>query len=292
MASDWPELVGRAAALRRRPGFMARLRADGRGRHPPIAVGGAASRCPRGGRVGAPTQFVCAWVRSAWQGRTARCASASTRSRTFNVVLERGQPGATGEAYAIDRDGRLLYAEPLRGGAGRDGPAGGGGLVDLQRAVRVPEERGRTGRVRLRSVRAPLTRLAQAVTSTQRRPSSTWTGTSTTGGSPVVGAAQWLPALDVGLVVKRDADEAWAYVPLRPGRDPRAGRGRRCSSSPPPPSSSPAPAAKLEELSGSLERMVQERTAALAVSEERGRLILGAVTDGIFGSTPRAASPS
>ena len=40
---------------------------------------------------------------------------------------------------------------------------------------------------------------------------------------------------------------------------------------------------RLEELSGNLERMVEERTAELAVSEERGRLILGAVTDGIFG---------
>ena len=34
---------------------------------------------------------------------------------------------------------------------------------------------------------------------------------------------------------------------------------------------------RLEELSGNLERLVEERTAELAVSEERGRLILGAV---------------
>ena len=40
---------------------------------------------------------------------------------------------------------------------------------------------------------------------------------------------------------------------------------------------------RLEELSANLERLVEERTAELAVSEERGRLILGAVTDGIFG---------
>ena len=40
---------------------------------------------------------------------------------------------------------------------------------------------------------------------------------------------------------------------------------------------------RLSELSGNLERLVQERTAELGVSEERGRLILGAVTDGIFG---------
>ena len=59
--------------------------------------------------------------------------------------------------------------------------------------------------------------------------------------SPVVGATEWLPALDVGLVVKQDADEAWAAlryarraIVVLGGATIGAARASRDSSSPAP----------------------------------------------------------
>ena len=113
--------------------FTSRLRAEGAALTRPLPSLGPRLDAKGIVRVGAPTQFVCAWVAPAGSPGGALCFRVDPLS-TFNVALAGGQVGATGEAYAIDRQGRLRLAQPLRGGAGRGRPARARRLVDLQRA--------------------------------------------------------------------------------------------------------------------------------------------------------------
>ena len=281
VASDNPELVGRAAHFTQDRAFVERLRAEGAAVTPPL---GSVTPFPdaRGVvRVGAPTQFVCVWMTGVGRNGSALCFRVNPL-RTFNVVLEGGQSGATGEAYAIDRRGRLLTPSRFEAELVELGLLEAGASSIFSVETRVPEERWSHGRVRLaRAATSPLTGLAQAALESAA-PVVHVDGKSDYRGVPVVGAAQWLPGLEVGVVTKRDVDEAWASfryarrailglggttVVLLAATALVFSRSRR----------------KLEELSSGLEHMVEERTAQLGVLEERGRLILGAVTDGIFG---------
>ena len=406
VAADEPGLVGHPAHFASDPAFTGRLRADGAAlTHPLPSV---TPRLDAKGilRSGAPTQFVCAWVSPAGRPGGALCFRLDPL-RTFNAVLEHGQTAATGEAYAIDREGRFLSPSRFEGDLADAGLLEPGASSIFAVQARRPEERLSHGRVRLSvSPTAPLTAMAQAAVS-RAEPTVHLDGYTDYRGVPVVGAAQWLPTLDVGLVVKQDADEALAaqryarraivtlglatvaliaatgFVFARSRRQAEASERRQRSILD---NTSAAVALKdrdgvylvanqawlrvlqrpesqvlgrrdddvlpfeaatrrrslerrvleerrpleatedwtvdgtvrhfltvvfpvrgeedalagvgvistdvttqveserrLEELSGNLERLVQERTAELAVSEERGRLILGAVTDGIFG---------
>ena len=76
----------------------------------------------------------------------------------------------------------------------------------------MPEERSSHGRLLLSvSPTAPLTPMAQAAIDSPA-PTVHLGGYPDYRGVAVVGAAQWLPVLDIGLVVKRDADEALAAL--------------------------------------------------------------------------------
>ena len=406
VASDRPEVVGRPALFASDQVFTARLRAEGAAITRPVPSLVPFPDAKGVVRIGSPTQFVCAWVAPAGSLGGALCFRVDPLS-TFNVVLSGGQVGATGEAYAIDRQGRLMSPSRFEADLVETGllEPGASSIFNVQ--ARVPEERWSHGRLRLSlSPTAALTPLAQTVID-HPAPSVHLEGRPGYRGVPVVGAAQWLPTLDVGLLVTKDADEAWtalrfarraivglggatvallaatgfifarsrrqavasdrrqrsildntsAAVALK-GRDgvylvaneawlrvlqrPESQvLGRRDEDVLPFDAANrrqalerqvldggrPVEATedwtidgavrhfltvafpvrgesnavtglgvistdittqveserRLEELSGNLERMVQERTAELAVSEERGRLILGAVTDGIFG---------
>ena len=406
VASDRPELVGHPAHFASDTVFAGRLRSEGAAITRPLPSVTPSADAKGVVRIGAPTQFVCAWVAPAGSPGGALCFRVDPL-RTFNVVLSAGQVGASGEAYAIDRQGRLLSPSRFEAELVETGllEPGASSIFNVQ--ARVPEERRSHGRLLLSvSTTAPLTPMAQAAIDSPA-PTVHLGGYPDYRGVPVVGAAQWLPALDVGLVVKQDADEAWAalryarraivvlggativllavtgFIFARSRRQAEAsdrrqrsildntsaavvlkGRdgaylvanqawlrvlqrpesqvlGRRDEDVLPFEAASrrqalerqvlesgrPVEATedwtvdgavrhfltvvfpvrgeanavtglgvistditsqveserRLSELSGNLERMVQERTAELAVSEERGRLILGAVTDGIFG---------
>ena len=232
----------------------------GRGRHPadcrrlplPDARGVV--------RVGSPTQFVCAWI-LAWRARGRALLPGQPADHVQRGL--RGGPGrATGEAYSIDREGQFLSPSRSRRSWSR--------RVCSRRALRPFSTCGPcagrapvAGRVRLS---APPRRSAHGAGAgvprhrRSRRPSG---GAPRLPGHPVVGAAQWLPALDIGLVVTRDVDEAWASlryarraIVLLGGVDGAAARRHRPRLLPLP------PRAEGGEFSGSLERMVQERTAA------------------------------
>ena len=208
-ASDEAGLVGRAAHFAEDRVFITRLRADGAGVTRPVP-----SRTPfpdaRGVvRVGAPTQFACAWMAGVGRDGGALCFRVNPL-RTFNKVLEAGQVGATGEAYAIDREGRLLSPSRFEAELVETGLLEAGGSSIFNVWTRVPEERWSHGRLRLAAPSAaPLTGLARAALESAT-PVVHLDGRSDYRGVSVVGAAQWLPALDVGLVAKRDMDEAWA----------------------------------------------------------------------------------
>jgi PAS domain S-box-containing protein len=406
VASDEPGLVGRPAHFASDRLFTARLRAETAALTRPLP-----SLTPRQDakgvvRAGAPTQFVCSWVSAPGSPGGALCFRVDPL-RTFNAVLGSGQSGATGEAYAIDREGRLLSPSRFEADLVETGLLEPGASSVFNVQARVPEERLSHGRVRLSvSPTAPLTGMARAAISSAE-PTGHLGGHPDYRGVTVVGAAQWLPALDVGVVVKQDLDEAltalryarraivtlglatvallaatgyvfarsrrqaeaserrqrsildntsaavalkgrdgtylvaneaWLRVLQRPAsqvlgrRDEdvlpfeavsrRQALERRVLEEGRPVEATEdwtvegklrhvltvvfpvrgeanvisglgvistdittqvESARRLEELSGNLERIVQERTAELAVSEERGRLILGAVTDGIFG---------
>jgi len=406
IASDREDLLGRSAPFAAERAFTARLRTDRAAITRPLPSAVPFPDARGVVRVGAPTQFVCAWVAPPGSAGAALCFRVNPL-RTFNVVLSEGQVGATGEAQAIDREGRLLSAsrfEPELVELGLLEP-GASSIFNIR--IRVPEERWSHGRLRLAvSATAPLTPMAQAAIDSPA-PTVHLDGYPDYRGVPVVGAAQWLPALDVGVVVKQDADEAWVALRyarraivalgattagllaltavlfarsrrqaeesarrqrsildntsaavllksrdgvylvaneawLRVLRLPEsrvlgrkdddvlpfdAATRRRALERQVLETGRPVEARedwtvdgavrhfltvafpvrgeaeeisglgitstdittqieserRLEELSANLERLVEERTAELAVSEERGRLILGAVTDGIFG---------
>ena len=406
LASDEPDLVGQAAHFATDRVFTSRLRTEGAAITRPLPSLTPHLDAKGIVRAGAPTQFVCAWVSPTGSPGGALCFRLDPL-RAFNVVLTDGQEGATGEAYAIDRDGRLVSPSRFEADLVESGllEAGASSIFAVQ--ARRPQERVAHGRVRLAvPPAAPLTGMAQAAVGSLE-PVLRLSGDVDYRGVPVVGASQWLPALDVGLVVKRDVDEALAavryarraivalggataalllatgFIFSRSRRQAEASEhrqrsifdntsaavalkdrdgaylvanqawlrvlqrpesqvlGRRDEDVLPFDAASrrqalerqvletgrPVEATedwtvegalrhfltvvfpvrgeanavtglgvistdvttqvqserRLEELSGNLERLVEERTAELAVAEERGRLILGAVTDGIFG---------
>ena len=211
VASDEPGLVGRQAHFASDRPFTTRLRADGAAITRPLPS--ITPRIDAKGvlRAGAPTQFVCAWVSPAGSAGGALCFRVDPL-RTFNAVLTDGQSGATGEAYALDREGRLVSPsrfEPDLVEAGLLEP-GASSIFAVQ--ARVPSQRLSGGRVRLSvSPTAPLAPMARAAISSAE-PTVQTAGAPDYRGVPVVGAAQWLPVLDVGLVVKQDADEALAAL--------------------------------------------------------------------------------
>jgi len=211
LASDEPGLVGRQAHFADDHRFTDRLRSEGAALTRPTPS--LTPRLDAKGvlRAGAPTQFVCAWVSLSGSAGGALCFRLDPL-RTFNAVLTGGQSGATGEAYAIDREGRLLSPSRFEGDLAEAGLLEPGASSVFAVQARRPAPREANGRVRLSvSPTAPLTDMAQAAI-TSSGPMVQTNGGYDYRGVEVVGAAQWLPVLDVGLVVKQDSAEALAAL--------------------------------------------------------------------------------
>ena len=211
VASDEPELVGRPAHFASDHAFTGRLREQGAAITRPLPS--LTPRLDAKGvvRAGAPTQFVCAWVSPAGSPGGALCFRLDPL-RAFNAVLTDGHSGTTGEAYAIDREGTLVSPSRFEAELVETGllEPGASSIFTIQ--ARRPEERSSHGRVRLSvSPTAPLTAMAQAAIASAE-PFVQLNGAQDYRGVPVVGAAQWLGELEVGLVVKQDADEALAAL--------------------------------------------------------------------------------
>ena len=78
VASDWPAVVGLPALFASDPAFTARLRTESAAITRPLPSAVPFPDARGIVRVGAPTQFVCAWV-ARRRPRAARCAFVSTR---------------------------------------------------------------------------------------------------------------------------------------------------------------------------------------------------------------------
>jgi signal transduction histidine kinase/CheY-like chemotaxis protein len=125
----------------------------------------------------------------------------------FFAMLSTGFSGASGEAYAVDRNGYII--SPTRFGQAvirnktesSEAPTYVKGLQ-----ARIPS-RVKTGQL-VTSANSPLTR---AVTIAMRNGESGFVdGYQDYRGVAVVGAVQWVANMDVGIVVEQDVDEVYA----------------------------------------------------------------------------------
>lgn len=136
----------------------------------------------------------------------------------FDVIFRLSRLGASGEAYAFDRHGRLLSESRY---AGRTKPAGAppesGGSIAFGMPLRDPGAGRREGaRASGESAAPALTELVAAAL----RDSAAATSATRQGiildpyrnylGAPVVGAWAWMPKHDFGIAVELGQDEAFA----------------------------------------------------------------------------------
>jgi two-component system sensor histidine kinase/response regulator len=128
-------------------------------------------------------------------------------ARNFFAMLSTGFSGATGEAYAVDRQGNIL--SPTRFGQAialnktttSDTPSYVKGLQ-----ARVPSKT-RTGTFIKSAKNNPLTQaLSLAI---QKGESGFIDGYRDYRGIDVVGAAKWLPSMDIGITVEQDVDDVY-----------------------------------------------------------------------------------
>jgi len=129
-------------------------------------------------------------------------------ARNFFAMLSTGFSGATGEAYAVDRQGNIL--SPTRFGQAialnRTTTSAAPNYVKGLQA-RVPSKT-RTGTFISNAKNNPLTQgLDRAL---QKGESGFMDGYIDYRGITVVGAVKWLPGMDIGIVVEQDADEVYA----------------------------------------------------------------------------------
>jgi eukaryotic-like serine/threonine-protein kinase len=164
-------------------------------------------------RTGVPTMFVVAPVRDANLQVIAALGMRIRPEREFTRILHLGQPGETGETYAINKDGLLVsnsrFDEEL---------ILVGLLPDLDDAqsiltlsARDPGGNVTQGfRPKVRRAELPLTKSAAAAVAGES--GIDLVGYNDYRGVPVVGAWQWLPKYELGLIT--EIDHAEAYRPL------------------------------------------------------------------------------
>jgi tRNA A-37 threonylcarbamoyl transferase component Bud32 len=164
-------------------------------------------------RTGVPTMFVCAPVRDANLQVVAALGLRIRPEREFTRILQLGRLGQSGETYAVDKAGLMVSSSRFD-----DDLILLGLLPDLEDAqsiltisARDPGGNVAEGfRPKLRRAELPLTKAAASATA--GAPGVDLAGYRDYRGVPVVGAWQWLPKYDLGLIT--EIDYAEAYRPL------------------------------------------------------------------------------
>jgi eukaryotic-like serine/threonine-protein kinase len=164
-------------------------------------------------RTGVPTMYACAPVRDAGFQAIAALGLRTRPERDFTRILQLGRIGATGETYAVDKTGLMVSSsrfdeELILLGLLPD-------VEDSQSiltiSVRDPGGNVQEGyRPKVRRAELPLTKAAAMAI-------ADISGIDLDGyrdyrGVPVVGAWQWIPKYDIGLIT--EIDHAEAYRPL------------------------------------------------------------------------------
>jgi len=159
-------------------------------------------------RVGAPTQFVCAQVFSDGGLLGSLCFRVDPM-RQFLDAFKGGMVGASGESYAIDRLGRFLSPSRFEPELAEVGLLENDSSSIFQVQARIPERREVWGGVRYSQTAAsPLTALAERVVEGTGVVAD-FSGYRNYRDQTVVGVGQWLPALDIGLLIELDRAEAF-----------------------------------------------------------------------------------
>ncbi len=164
-------------------------------------------------RTGTPTMFVCAPVRDSNFQVVAALGLRMRPEREFTRILHLGQFGKSGETYAIDKTGLLVSSSRFDEDLILLGllPDLDDSHSILTLSARDPGGNLEEGfRPKVRRSELPLTKAAGAATAGS-------SGVDVEGyndyrGVPVVGAWQWLPKYDMGLIT--EIDHAEAYRPL------------------------------------------------------------------------------
>lgn len=164
-------------------------------------------------RTGVPTMFITAPVRDAAFQVVAVLALRIRPEREFTRILQLGRIGATGETYAFDKTGLMVSNSRFDKDLILLGliPDVENSHSQLNISVRDPGGNLMTGfRPNVRRAELPLTKAAAAaMTGT---PSVDVEGYNDYRGVPVVGAWDWLPSYEMGIVT--EIDHAEAFRPL------------------------------------------------------------------------------
>lgn len=164
-------------------------------------------------RTGIPTMFIAAPVRDANFQVIAALGMRVRPEREFTRILQLGQIGETGETYAVDKTGLMVSSSRFDESLILLGllPDAEDSRSILTLAVRDPGGNMNEGyRPKVRRAELPLTKAASAAI--DGAPGSDLEGYNDYRGVPVVGAWEWLPEYDMGLIT--EIDYAEAYRPL------------------------------------------------------------------------------
>ncbi|WP_051252311.1 response regulator [Ferrimonas kyonanensis] len=201
----------------------------------------------------------------------------------FNAIIQTGRVGETGETYALSKRGLLLSSSRFEQTLVESGLLAPG--QPSMRAIEVRDPgRDLTQGQPVRSGKRPLTRMAASIALGQ-------SGASIQGyrdyrGVKVVGVWKWSDKLGLGLATEMDEAEAlMSYNTLKNTMALVLGvtllfavaailftlnLGKNAN-------------ARLARSKASLDRRVKQRTLELSLSEEKVRLLLGSVGQGILG---------
>jgi eukaryotic-like serine/threonine-protein kinase len=164
-------------------------------------------------RTGVPTMYVCAPVRDESFQAVAALGLRTRPERDFTRILQLGQLGKSGETYAIDRNGLMVSSSRFDEELILLGllPDTEDSASILMLSVSDPGGNVQEGyRPAVRRAELPLTKAAASTV-------AGGSGIDLDGyrdyrGVPVVGAWQWLPRYDMGIIT--EIDHAEAYRPL------------------------------------------------------------------------------
>ena len=244
VASDEPELVGQPAHFASDPAFTGRLRTEGAAITRPLPSAHAAPR-RQGRRARGRADAVRVRLGEPAGSPGGALCFRLDPLRTFNVVLSGRSDRGDGRGVRDRPRGAAAVAEPLRGGAGRDG-------ASSRRAPRrsspsrpaCPRSASSHGRVLLSvSPTAPLTPMAQAAVDEPRADRAPRRATWTTAGSPWSAPRSGCPRSTSASSSSRTRTRPGPRSATPVARSSPSG-ARRSPSSPPRGSSSPAPAAR------------------------------------------------
>jgi len=162
---------------------------------------------------GVPTMFACAPIRDSSFQVVGALGLRIRPEREFTRILQLGQVGQSGETYAIDKNGLLVSSSRFE-----ENLIMLGLLPDVEDtksiltiSVRDPGGNLKAGfRPQVRRHELPLTQSATAATAGAS--GANMDGYRDYRGVPVVGAWEWLPEYNLGVVTELDFDEA--YRPL------------------------------------------------------------------------------